>query len=937
TATVNIFRGGITQTGSGIVSITGSATFNTNAQALSGTQAIATVTVTGVTLTNTNALTVSTTIAGTGEFANAITGTVNYGGSAAPTISTLTMTAAGNTFSYNRAGTQTCVATTYYHLTLATSGAKTCAPTAVSGNVTLSGTATWTLSSSFAIDGNLDVGSGTTLTTAGFVFTVTGTTSVTGTLALSNNTGNKTFTGAITVNNGGTLNGASTAIIVQGGIINNGTVSVTGTATMDTASGVLTANTAIAITTLVVTGVEQTFSGPSTITISSLTVTSPGSVTNSGTTAISSTFAGTGSFTNDTSATLNINASTPSITTLTATATENIVNYSTVNPSCKVTTYYHLNFTNSGNVNCAVTSVTGNLALSGTVSWLTTSTIAVAGTLTVGSGTTLTTGAGSGLNITGTTSVSGTLANSNAASKIYGDAVTINSGGSWTNASNSSITLQNGFTNNSAGTVNFGSTANITCNTNDQSFSGTNAVTLPNLIVTGVTVTNNGALGISGVLSGSGTFAQGSASTLNVDGSITVSSFIASASNNTVNYTATTDAQTVASTSYYNLTIAKSSQTATLAGAITVLGALTISSGTLDTASNYAINIAGNYTNNGTFTPHTSTVTFNGSGQQTLAGTLTGSSAFYGLSITNNSGVDDPGCGTSFTPGVIFLASVTATEYTITSASARVQYLSGGTYTFTNINWNGGASGTQIFFRNSNLSAGAWLLHVSGTQTAVSYVNVGGSDASSGNSILAYNGTNTDCNDNVNWAFSNGALSVDIVDGSGASVMSPAVVLSAISVSIASQTSTGTFGTGSQKIRISNSTFTPTWTLTLAATFGATSVWTGSTGTYDFNDPTSDAGDGVDADSVGGQLTITPTSGTITPQGGCSTTGLSFGSVSAFSQDVVNSVTLLSSSGSTDTDCYWDITGIDLSQSVPAAQPAGSDYSLDMTLTITAS
>jgi len=102
-----------------------------------------------------------------------------------------------------------------------------------------------------------------------------------------------------------------------------------------------------------------------------------------------------------------------------------------------------------------------------------------------------------------------------------------------------------------------------------------------------------------------------------------------------------------------------------------------------------------------------------------------------------------------------------------------VEYESGATYTFTNINWNGQASGTKIFFRNSNLSSGTWLLKVTGTQT-VSYVNVGSSDASvsGGSTINATNGTNTNCNNNTNWNFG-GASSItfDIdLDGSADNV-----------------------------------------------------------------------------------------------------------------------------------------------------------------------
>lgn len=67
-----------------------------------------------------------------------------------------------------------------------------------------------------------------------------------------------------------------------------------------------------------------------------------------------------------------------------------------------------------------------------------------------------------------------------------------------------------------------------------------------------------------------------------------------------------------------------SGQTLTLGNAITMDGALTIASGTtMDVSgSNFAINIAGSWTNNsGTFTSGTGTVTFNGTGAQSINGT----------------------------------------------------------------------------------------------------------------------------------------------------------------------------------------------------------------------------------------------------------------------------------------------------------------------------
>jgi hypothetical protein len=182
-------------------------------------------------------------------------------------------------------------------------------------------------------------------------------------------------------------------------------------------------------------------------------------------------------------------------------------------------------------------------------------------------------------------------------------------------------------------------------------------------------------------------------------------------------------------------------------------------------------------------------------------------------------------------------------------------------------------------------------------------------------------------------------LTVDIVDATGASVGSPSVTMSALAASGDCQTSTGTFGASSQKVRITNTTATAAWSLSIAATGGATANWSSGTATYDFNDGGgSPAGcaDGGDADSLAGQMTVNASGGTITPQTTCSTTGLTLGSSSAFAQGTTDSITLLSASGSARVGCYWDLTGVSLSQKIPSLQAAGS-YSLGMTLTIVAS
>ena len=69
--------------------------------------------------------------------------------------------------------------------------------------------------------------------------------------------------------------------------------------------------------------------------------------------------------------------------------------------------------------------------------------------------------------------------------------------------------------------------------------------------------------------------------------------------------------------------------------------------------------------------------------------------------------------------------------------------------------------------------------------------------------------------------------------------------------------------------------------------------------------------------------------------GTCSATDITKGSSASFSEGVTDSITLLTAGASADTSCYWDFTGVSVSQTIPAEQPV-DNYSINMTLTVTA-
>lgn len=169
-----------------------------------------------------------------------------------------------------------------------------------------------------------------------------------------------------------------------------------------------------------------------------------------------------------------------------------------------------------------------------------------------------------------------------------------------------------------------------------------------------------------------------------------------------------------------------------------------------------------------------------------------------------------------------------------------------------------------------------------------------------------------------------GTISTSIRDAAGALVSAPTFAMSAVTVSNSVQTSTGTFGSNTQRITVDNPNGSVTggaWTLTLNATVPGTSNWSDGTNTYAYN-----------GTAATGQLTVNPAAGAVTAVTGGST-GVTLGTSSAFTG--TTPVTL--ATASTSAASIWNgyLTGVGLSQSIPASQPAGA-YTLPMTQTVTA-
>lgn len=185
-----------------------------------------------------------------------------------------------------------------------------------------------------------------------------------------------------------------------------------------------------------------------------------------------------------------------------------------------------------------------------------------------------------------------------------------------------------------------------------------------------------------------------------------------------------------------------------------------------------------------------------------------------------------------------------------------------------------------------------------------------------------------------------GTLSIDIVDGSYVTVGSPSVAFPAATFSFSCQTNSGVLGTPTQQIYVRNPDAADAgWTASIAAS-SVGAVWDGAASDYDFNDPTG-AGctDGADSpDTVGGQMTVDANAGTLAI-GSCSncvTTNITKGSAASFSSGVLDSITLLSAAAGSSDIGDWTLQGVDIDQTIPAEQPAASDYDINMVVSVVA-
>jgi len=448
-------------------------------------------------------------------------------------------------------------------------------------------------------------------------------------LSLTNGTGTKTFTGAVTVNGGGTWsNSGNSATSFENGITMNGANFDNGTG----AAAFITRSQA-----LLGSG-NMTFGGTVTP-ASTFTLTN----SNSGTVTISSIVL-TGNFTQGlNSPTLALTATAPfsGAGTFNASTNANTVNYTGSGQTVKAVTYKTLglsgngavtmtgvttigtNFNMSGSVIATpvITTVGGNISITGTAVMTTGANNSVTGSLTVGTGATLSLG-GFSLSIGTTSSITGTVNTVTSATgiKTFTGAVTINLGGVWDLSGQNPATSFGGGITMSGTTFNNGTGA--AAFSANQLLAGANAMTFGGTITpaASTTLTNNNTgtvtVGSAGSIVLTGNFSQGANSTLSMAAVAPFSgagTFSASANPNTVTYTGASPA--VIAATYHNLTI-NGSGTATIGGTTVVNGTMTVTSATTN---NSTLTVATALSGAGTLTQGTGS-TLNIAGTSGVAG-----------------------------------------------------------------------------------------------------------------------------------------------------------------------------------------------------------------------------------------------------------------------------------------------------------------------------
>ncbi|MFZ5856174.1 MAG: beta strand repeat-containing protein [Chloroflexota bacterium] len=667
------FRGGLLHNGATFNAGSGTYYFEDNDQSIGGISPISLANLVvedGFTLTNNNAgLSVTNTLAGTsapdgnghtgGAIAQGTSGVLSIGmADSGFTLSSLDASAVGNTVNYTYSGDQVVRDIQYHSLGLGGSGAKTLpvALTHLTGNFSVGDAATVATVANLDVDGNLSVSGSAVLTVNGFNFNVDGPTAINGTstyvngkLLFNSVSGAKSFGGLISIGKYGIWDNTVGVPVALGGGLSFSSVKpfVAG-------NGLYTFQGAA----------SQSIGGTYTLTIPNMEVAAGVDLTNANSSAegltVTTTLGGLGTLTQGGNSILNISVPDAQFTlsNLVASASGNTVNYNGTAQTVRPVTYHNLTLSTSGIKTLAgVTTINGNLVMSGSTSAVTEANLSIGGNLTVGGSAVFTVGPYD-FTVSGATTVSGQLTHaSNLGTKLYVGLVSVS--GDWINSGNANVTFRGGLDGDISasgagdGVYTFDTTPN-------QTIASGSAVTFKNMTVaSGVTITNNGSVNVTGAFNVAGDWVQGPSSSLSIGGTYSIASLNASAVGNTVRYTSASPQAVIGGTYHHlvlsggsvktlpanlttlngNLTISSDTST-TLAADLTVVGNVTIDSGaTLDVStSNFAINLRGHWTcstSSGALVARSGLVTLQGTVSQRLEG---GDCVFNNLTLNNAAG-----------------------------------------------------------------------------------------------------------------------------------------------------------------------------------------------------------------------------------------------------------------------------------------------------------
>lgn len=469
------------------------------------------------------------------------------------------------------------------------------------------------------IAGNFTVSSGGTSTFQGGTLNISGTTNILGTLAFTSTSGTKSFQD-VNINGGTFTSNANEVYTINGNVVMTaGTLTGSSTGVFDVGGNLTVA------------------AGTSVLGAGTLTVT--------GTTTINGT--------------LNENS-----TTGTKTFSNVIINSGALWNSLSAETY----------------AVSGILTMNGgTINGTAIGRFDITGGFTAASGTN--TLGQIIMNVTGPSNINSTLNfNSNSGTKTFGD-LTISSTGTWNCSVAEDFTINGNISNSGTFTSNSGI---YTIAGTGKTIGGSSLMSFANLSNTG-SYTNNGIVEVTSTHNGGGTFSQGTTGSYfqkTLSANFTVTTFNASAAGNIVTYSlaGAQNIRTPTDGSYYHLTTAGSGIKAQVAAA-TVGGNLIISSGTTLNSANFNLIAKGDFTNNGTYTAGTATVTLSGTALQTIGGTVI--TSFKNLTISNSAGAQ-LGINTSVTGILNFTAGVITTGTNKVSVTSTGSVTGAGTSRFVN-------------------------------------------------------------------------------------------------------------------------------------------------------------------------------------------------------------------------------------------------------------